>query len=65
MIEMTADPLCHISLMGVLRRTDLGLDLDLDLDGGVQKAIRGVLQSDWLIRFLFTVILTRPIRFEI
>ena len=63
MIEMTADPLCHISLMGVLRRTDLGLDLDLD--GGVQKAIRGVLQSDWLIRFLFTVILTRPIRFKI
>ena len=25
-IEMTADPLCHISLIGVLHRTDLDLD---------------------------------------
>ena len=28
MIEMTADSLCHISLMRVLQRTDLDLDLD-------------------------------------
>ena len=29
-IEMTVDPLCHISLMGALHRTDLDLDLGSD-----------------------------------
>ena len=27
---MTANPLCHVALMGVLLETDMDLDLDLD-----------------------------------